>query len=106
MLRVSILSACLLCVACVAPQQSSASHDLAQFADASTAHYLIAETEIALLIDDPAAKAAIDRHLPGLTESDQVGLIGGLTLVDLQQFLPALVTDEKLASIQADFDRI
>lgn len=71
-----------------------------------TVYYAVAETEIELLIDDPAAKAIIDRHIPGLTSSEQVGLIGGLTLKDLQQYLPTVVTDAKLAAIQADFRKM
>jgi para-nitrobenzyl esterase len=67
-------------------------------------HYLVGETVMELMIDDPRAKAVIDKHLPGLTDSEQIGLAGGLTLQDLEQFLPQIVTPEKVAAIQADFD--
>jgi para-nitrobenzyl esterase len=71
--------------------------------DASV-HYLVGETVIELIIDDPKAKAVMDKHLPGLSDSEQIGLAGGLTLKDLQNYLPQIVTAEKLAAIQADFN--
>lgn len=108
MMRALILVAAALFAPAVSAEAMAAVADETPTAGSQSpnVYYAVAETEIDLLIDDPAAKAIIDRHIPGLTSSEQVGLIGGLTLKDLQQYLPTLVTDAKLAAIQADFRTI
>ncbi len=68
-------------------------------------HFSTTETVLELLLDDPQAKAVVDKHIPGLTSSEQISLAGGLTLSDLQQYLPGIITTAKLAAIEADFQK-
>lgn len=102
-----VLAACLFSssgIAYAAPEQQRGDVHAAE-GQTEDVHFSVKETVIELLIDDPRAKAVLDKHLPGLSSSDTIGLAGGLTLEDLQKFIPAFITVEKLAAIQDDFDK-
>lgn len=73
---------------------------------ASTGHYTTAETEIGTLLDDPAAKAIIDKHVPGFSANDQVDMARGMSLQAVQQYAPDMLTDKTLAAIDADFAKL
>jgi len=68
--------------------------------------YTTAATTVGQIIDDPAAKAVVDKHLPGLLASTHIDMARDMTLKTLQQFAPDRVSDEALASIDADFARL
>lgn len=70
------------------------------------AKYSTADTEIGTLLDDPAAKAILDKHIPGFTSNDQVEMARGMTLKTVQQYAPDQMTDETLAKIDADFAKL
>jgi hypothetical protein len=65
--------------------------------------FSVTATAIGDLLDDPAAKAILDKRIPGMTENPQVDMARALSLKDLQQFAADQVTDEVLAQIEADF---
>lgn len=69
-------------------------------------HYSTATTEIGTLIDDPAAKAILDKHVPGMTTNDQVDMARSMTMKDIQQYSPDAITDKVLAAIDADFAKL
>jgi len=71
-------------------------------APASTAKFTTATTDIGTLLDNPAAKAIVEKHIPGMTTNDQVEMARGMTLKDVQQYAPEEVTDERLAAIDAE----
>ena len=73
---------------------------------ASTKHYSTEETEIGTLLDDPAAKAILDKHIPGMTTNEQVDMARAMTLKGVQQYSPDQITDKVLAAIDADFQKI
>jgi para-nitrobenzyl esterase len=58
------------------------------------------------ILDDPAAKAIVARHLPALTNNDQVAAMRTLTLRNLQAFVPQLITDSALAAIDDEFSKL
>lgn len=62
-------------------------------------------TSLGDLFDNPAARAVLDRHLPGFTSTPEIGQARGFTLPMLQAYMPAL-TDEVLAAIEADLARL
>ncbi len=64
--------------------------------------YTTAETDIGTLLDDPAAKAIIDKHIPGMTSNEQIEMARSMTLKAIQTYAPDDVTDERLAKIDAD----
>jgi hypothetical protein len=74
--------------------------------DAAPAHYSVTDTKIARLIDDPAAAAILKELIPTVWANEMFHSMGrDQTLQAIQQFEPVL-TDEKLAEIQAAFDKI
>jgi hypothetical protein len=75
-------------------------------ADAPAAHYSVKDTKIARLIDDPAAAAILKELIPTVWANEMFQSMGrDQTLQAIQQYEPVL-TDEKLAEIQAAFDKI
>jgi hypothetical protein len=73
---------------------------------ASSAHYSAATTTVGKLLDDPAAVEVLKRLIPTVYANDMFQTMGrDLTLRAIQQY-EAVLTDEKLAEIQAEFDKI
>lgn len=55
------------------------------------------------ILDNPAAKAVVDRHLPKVFANPQIKMARPLTLRGLQRFAKDGVSDAALAAIDADF---
>ncbi|WP_097093631.1 hypothetical protein [Novosphingobium sp. Chol11] len=68
--------------------------------------YSTATTELGTLLDDPAAKAVLEKHVPGMTTNDQVDMARAMTLKDIQQYSPDDITDKVLAAIDADLAKL
>lgn len=75
-------------------------------APVATAAYNVEATDIGTLLDDPTAKAIVDKHLPGFTANDQISMARGMTLKSVQQYAPDMVTDKALAAIQTDLAKL
>lgn len=58
-------------------------------------------SDIGSLVDNPAAKAILDKHFPGMTNNPAIGAAKAMTLRAVKQFIPGL-TDEKLAALDAE----
>lgn len=65
-------------------------------------HYTTTDTTIGELLADPAAKAVIEHHFPGLPESPSITMANGMTMHQLQQYKPDMFSDKALA--ETDFD--
>lgn len=81
----------------------------AQTAGQSTsqaAHYSTADTDLGTLLDDPAARAIIDKHLPGFSSNEQIDMARSLTLKGLQQYSPDTISDQALAKIDTDLAKL
>jgi hypothetical protein len=78
---------------------------LAQSGTASAA-LSSATTTIGDLLDNPASRAVLEKHLPDVVNSDQIDMARGMTLRDIQQYSADVVTDAKLAAIDADLARL
>lgn len=72
----------------------------------TTASYSTAETDIGTLLDDPAAKAVLDKHVPGFADDPQVQMARPMTLKGIQQYAADKFTDEVLAAIDADLKKL
>ena len=73
---------------------------------AQPAAYSVTDTLVGKLIDDPAAAAILQKLIPAVWANEMFQSLGReLTLKAIQQYEMAL-TDEKLAEIQAEFDKI
>ncbi|GAB3101048.1 hypothetical protein G8770_16265 [Aestuariicella hydrocarbonica] len=70
------------------------------------ADYSTADTDIGTLLDDPAAAAILEKHMPGFTTNDQVSMTRALTLVSLQSFAPDMVTAEVLEKIDSELSEL
>lgn len=73
---------------------------------AASTHYTTADTDIGTLLDDPAAKAVIDKHLPALTKNENINMARSMTLKAIQQYSPDVVTDAALAAIDVDLAKL
>jgi hypothetical protein len=88
-----------------APAVAQAAPAVAQAAPA--AHYSVKETLAGKLIDDPAAAAILKKMIPTVWANEQFQSLGrGLTLEAIQQYEPEALSDENLAKIQAELDKI
>lgn len=68
--------------------------------------YTTADTEIGTLLDDPAAKAILDKIIPGMTSNDQIEMARSMTLKSIQQYAPDQITDEHLAQLDAELAKL
>lgn len=73
---------------------------------AAATRYSTSDTTVGQILDDPAAKAVVEKHLPGLLSGEQIDMAREMTLKTLQQYAPDRVTDAALASIDADFAKL
>jgi hypothetical protein len=72
----------------------------------ATAGLSVETTDLGTLLDNPAAKAVLAKHIPTLVANEQISMARALTLKQLQAYAGDIVTDEKLALIQADLDKL
>lgn len=75
-------------------------------APAPAAHYSVENTPVGKLIDDPAAAAILQKLIPTVWANEMFQSQGReLTLKAIQQY-ETVLSDAKLAEIQAEFDKI
>ena len=67
--------------------------------------YSVQDTEVGTLLDDPAAAAILEKHMPGFTTNDKISAARGFTLASLQAFVPS-ITDKILAEIDKDLKNL
>ncbi|MBB4858862.1 cytochrome P450 [Novosphingobium chloroacetimidivorans] len=60
------------------------------------------ETKIGDLLANDAAKAVLDKHLPGMSSDKQLAMASGMTLRAIQAFAPGQLTTEILDAVDAD----
>jgi hypothetical protein len=76
-------------------------------AQAAAGHYSVSETKVGKLLDDPAAAEILKKLIPTVYANDMFQSMGrDLTLKAIQQYEPGPLSDENLAKIQAEFDKI
>lgn len=69
---------------------------------AAAVSYSTADTDIGTLLDNPATKAILEKHVPGMTTDPQTDMARPMTLKQVQTFAPSQFSDETLAKIDAD----
>jgi hypothetical protein len=75
-------------------------------APAPAAKLSTADTTIGDLIDNPAAKAILDKHMPGFSNNPQVEMARGMTLRAIQPMVPDQIKAETLDAIDADLAKL
>jgi len=68
--------------------------------------FTTADTPIGELLDNAAANAILKKHLPDVVNSDQIDMARGMTLLSIQPYASDVVTDEKLAAIDAELAEV
>lgn len=63
-------------------------------------------TDIGTLLDNPAAKAVLEKHLPALVSNPQFAQARALTLKAIQGYAADMLPDSKLAAIDADLAKL
>ena len=74
-------------------------------AAAEPAAYSI-ESTVADLLANPKAKAVLDKHVPGLSESPQLTMVQGMSLQQLSGFPQAGISEENLQAMQRELSQI
>jgi para-nitrobenzyl esterase len=72
----------------------------------ASGHYNSLITPIGTMLDDPAANEVLKRHLPDLVNSPQIAMVRGMTLNAIRGYLPQMLTDAKLAALDADLAKL
>lgn len=73
---------------------------------AAPANYSTADTDLGTLIDDPASRVLVEKHIPGMTTNPQVEMAKGMTLRQIQAFAPDDVTDERLNNLDKELAKL
>jgi hypothetical protein len=68
--------------------------------------YSTSATDIGTLLDDPTAKAVLVKLIPDMVNNDQIDMARTMTLRDIQQYAPDALTDETLATLDAELAKI
>jgi hypothetical protein len=93
-------------VMCVMPMMMAPAV-AAETATASAAHYDVATTLVGKMLDDPAANALLKKMIPTVYANDMFQTSGReLTLKTIQQYEPEALSDENLAKLQAELNKI
>lgn len=69
-------------------------------------YYTTATTKLAVLLSDPAARAVIDRHFPGVTSDPRIAMGKGMTLRMIQKIAPDNFSNAGLDAVDADFAKL
>ena len=64
--------------------------------------YSVETTKIGVLLDTPSLLVIFKKHLPEIVANPQVDQGRDLTLPEIVQYVPDIVTPEKLAAMDAD----
>jgi hypothetical protein len=106
-LRLLIAAAALpLALPVTASAQTAPAPAAAPTAAPATAAKFSIDTPVQDLYADPAAKAVMDKHLPGLTALPQYDMIKAISLRQLQPYSDGKLTDQLLAAVDADLANI
>lgn len=72
----------------------------------ATAPFSVDTTDIGTLLDNPATKAVLMKHIPLVAGNDQINAARSMTLKQVQQFAPDALPDATLSAIQADLAKL
>ncbi|MGV7207159.1 hypothetical protein ACLB1G_04825 [Oxalobacteraceae bacterium A2-2] len=67
---------------------------------------LSSDSTVGEILDYPAAKAVLVKHIPAIGQDDQIEQARNMSLRSLQEFAPEAFTDAVLAAIDADLAKL
>ena len=88
-----------------APAPAAAAAPAPQNAPAHRAKFS-GDTMMGVLLDDPATRAVLQRHVPKVVASNQIVMARGLTLKQLAGFAQAGISPKTLSEIEADLAKL
>jgi hypothetical protein len=68
--------------------------------------YSTSTTDIGTLLDNPATKAVLEKHMAPLVSNPQIEMARAMTLKQIQAFAGDMLTDDLLAKVDADLAAI
>lgn len=68
--------------------------------------FSVKTTSIGDLLDNAEAHAIFEAHFPDVVNHPQIDMGRYMTLPEAQSYEPGLITDEKLAAMEADLQRL
>jgi hypothetical protein len=86
--------------------QAPAATPAAAPASAAAGALSVETTPIETLVANPAAKAVLEKDLPGLTTHEAYDQFKAMTLSQVAPMSQGAITDEALKTVQADLDKI
>jgi para-nitrobenzyl esterase len=91
----------------VSPSPISAMPSQNSLVVAQAAHEPYTEdTAVGTLLDDPQAKAVLQKYLPDLITSDRIDKARGMSLRQMRQFAPDKLSDDTLKTIDAELAKL
>ncbi|CAN5455058.1 hypothetical protein BH10PSE5_BH10PSE5_26290 [soil metagenome] len=75
-------------------------------AQAPAATLSVEATPIETLVANPAAKAVLDKDIPGMTTHEAYDQFKSMTLTQVAPMSQGAITDDMLKTVQADLDKL
>ena len=75
-------------------------------APASSARYSTADTKLSTLLAEPALKALLDKHFPGVSADKRIGMAKAMTMRAIQKFAPDQFSAAALDALDADLAQL
>jgi hypothetical protein len=69
-------------------------------------HHSTAHSKIGALLADPAAKAVIDRHFPGVSDDKRIGMAKTMTFRAIAKFAPEMFSEAALDAADAELGKL
>ena len=101
----AIIVGSLLAVAAPVAAQTAPTATPAPSAVAPT-HYTTSDTDLGTLMDDPASMAVLNKHIPEMSKSEQINQARSMTLKEVSAYASDTLTDQLLASVDADLAKL
>lgn len=80
--------------------------ELRELKGSSVVVYTSGSTLVGVILDDPEARAIVDKYLPAFSTNPQIDQGRGFTLNFMRKFDSKTFNDEVLANINADFEEL
>ena len=80
--------------------------ELRELKGSSIEVYTTGSTLVGVILDDPEARAIVDKYLPGFSSNPDIDQGRGFTLNFMQKFDRDTISDDVLAGINADFEEL
>lgn len=100
------LAGCSLWAVTAASAQTAPAKPAPAAALAATSYYTLDDSTIGDLLDNPATKAILVKHIPAVVQGEGIDRARGMTLPAIQPFSQGKITDEQLAAIDKELSTV